>query len=98
MYSNFKVFIIQLQILLCFMFCHESDIDMTLHVPIVLSLGIITHNLLGILSEPGSSLRQFNQISTFSLSNTSSDKGAKNKIVSSLIKSQSSAKATLKAF
>ena len=61
------------------MFCHGSDIDMTSHVPIVLSLGIIAHNLLRILSGPGSSLRQFNQISTFSLSNTSSDKSAKKK-------------------
>ena len=66
------------------MFCHGSDIDMTSHVPIVLSLGIIAHNLLRILSGPGSSLRQFNQISTFSLSNTSSDKSAKKKIVSTM--------------
>ena len=66
------------------MFCHGSDIDMTSHVPIVLSLGIIAHNLLRILSGPGSSLRQFNKISTFSLSNTSSDKSAKKIIISAM--------------
>ena len=50
-----KKYLVNMQILLCFMFCHGSDIDMTSHVPIVLSLGIMAHNLLRILSGPGSS-------------------------------------------